>query len=82
MKAFMTVAAVAALLAGATIAQADDNPAKTPAQEKVQSGKVPAATNSGSNAATTGAGAMAPSSNTPAPGQPGSKPHTPDTKAK
>jgi hypothetical protein len=81
MKTFITVAAVAALLAGATIAQADDNPAKTPAQEKVQSGKVPATTGSGSGAAMAPTGTTKPS-NAPAPGAPGSNPKTPDTKAK
>ena len=88
MKSIIAVAAVAAMLAGVTIAQADDNPAKTPNQEKTQSGKVPPGTPN-KDEATTGSGAMQPQgsstgtmnhSNTP--GVSDSKPYTPDTKAK
>ena len=84
MKTFIAFAAVAALLAGASIAQADDNPAKTPGEAQMQSGKAPAGTPN-TVRSTTGSGAMAPTgaadpANTP--GVKGSKPYTPDTKAK
>ncbi len=80
MKSVIAIAAAAAMLAGVSIAQADDNTAKTPAQEKAQSGKVsPDTLNKGH--ATTGSGTMQPN-NSNTPGVSGSKPYTPDTKAK
>jgi hypothetical protein len=83
MKAFIAVAAVAALLGGASIAQADDSPAATMGHPKMKTPHDPAVNSNGASS-TTGSGATSPSKATPdnVPGVRGSKPFTPDTKAK
>jgi hypothetical protein len=86
MKAFIAVAAVAALLAGAStasIARADDSPSASTGQPKLKTPHDPAVDVNKARS-TTGSGAMAPSAAEPAntPGVKGSKPYTPDTKAK
>ncbi|MEP7031397.1 MAG: hypothetical protein ABI830_10730 [Pseudolabrys sp.] len=90
MKSFIALAAATAMLAGVSIAHADDNPATTKNQTDQNSGKVPPGTPNKVES-TTGSGAMAPATAKDSPMTPadrtsgsngGAGMQTPDTKAK